>query len=181
MKFTPGPGLGGHCIPIDPQYLSWKMRTLDYNPRFINLAAEINSAMPAFVKDTVSNALNEHGKALNGSSVLILGVAYKKDIDDIRESPALDVLVLLEMAGAVVDFFDPYVANIVMDNKTKAGLTELTAEQIKPYDAVVILTEHSNVDYELVKKKSALIIDTRNVYDGIMSENIVKLGVSHVF
>ncbi len=177
MKFTPGPGLGGHCIPIDPQYLSWKMRTLDYNPRFINLAAEINSAMPAFVKDTVVNALNRHGKALNGSSVLILGAAYKKDVDDVRESPALDVLVLLEMAGAVVDFFDPYVTDILLDNKNKAGLTELTAEQINTYDAVVILTDHSNVDYELVKKQAALIIDTRNVYPLNNDEKIIRLGV----
>ena len=164
MKFTPGPGLGGHCIPIDPQYLSWKMRTLDYNPRFINLAAEINSAMPAFVKDTIANGLNGHGKVLNSSSILILGAAYKKDIDDVRESPALDVLILLETAGAIVDFFDPYVADIIIDNKTKVGLTELTAENLQTYDAVAILTDHTNVDYELVKKQSALIIDTRNVY-----------------
>ena len=177
MKFTPGPGLGGHCIPIDPQYLSWKMRTLDYNPRFINLAAEINSAMPAFVKDTVANGLNRHGKALNGSSVLILGAAYKKDIDDVRESPALDVLILLETAGAVVDFFDPYVADIVIDNKTKVGLTELTAENLQTYDAVAILTDHTNVDYELVKKQSALIIDTRNVYPLNHDEKIIRLGV----
>ena len=177
MKFTPGPGLGGHCIPIDPQYLSWKMRTLDYNPRFINLAAEINSAMPAFVKDTVVNALNRHGKALNGSSVLALGAAYKKDVDDVRESPALDVLVLLEMAGAAVDFFDPYVTDILLDNKNKAGLTELTAEQINTYDAVVILTDHSSVDYELVKKQATLIIDTRNVYPLNNDEKIIRLGV----
>ena len=177
MKFTPGPGLGGHCIPIDPQYLSWKMRTLDYNPRFINLAAEINSAMPAFVKDTVANGLNGHGKALNGSSVLILGAAYKKDIDDVRESPALDVLILLETAGAIVNFFDPYVANIVIDNKTKTGLTELSAEQIQTYDAVIILTDHSNVDYELVRKQAVLIIDTRNVYPLNHDEKIIRLGV----
>ena len=177
MKFTPGPGLGGHCIPIDPQYLSWKMRTLDYNPRFINLAAEINSAMPAFVKDTVANGLNGHGKALNGSSVLILGAAYKKDIDDVRESPALDVLILLETAGAAVDFFDPYVADIVIDNKTKVGLTELTAENLQTYDAVAILTDHTNVDYELVKKQAALIIDTRNVYPLNHDEKIIRLGV----
>jgi UDP-N-acetyl-D-glucosamine dehydrogenase len=177
MKFTPGPGLGGHCIPIDPQYLSWKMRTLDYNPRFINLAAEINSAMPAFVKDMVANALNGHGKALNGSSVLILGAAYKKDIDDVRESPALDVLILLETAGAAVDFFDPYVADIVIDNKTKVGLTELTAENLQTYDAVAILTDHSNVDYELVKKQAALIIDTRTVYPLNHNEKIIRLGV----
>ena len=177
MKFTPGPGLGGHCIPIDPQYLSWKMRTLDYNPRFINLAAEINSAMPAFVKDTVANGLNGHGKALNGSSVLILGAAYKKDIDDVRESPALDVLILLETAGAAVDFFDPYVADIVLENKTKVGLTELTAENLQTYDAVAILTDHSNVDYELVKKQAALIIDTRNVYPLNHDEKIIRLGV----
>ena len=177
MKFTPGPGLGGHCIPIDPQYLSWKMRTLNYNPRFINLAAEINSAMPAFVKDTVANGLNGHGKALNGSSVLILGAAYKKDIDDVRESPALDVLILLETAGAAVDFFDPYVADIVIDNKTKVGLTKLTAENLQTYDAVAILTDHTNVDYELVKKQSALIIDTRNVYPLNHDEKIIRLGV----
>jgi len=177
MKFTPGPGLGGHCIPIDPQYLSWKMRTLDYNPRFINLASEINSAMPAFVKNTVANGLNGHGKALNGSSVLILGAAYKKDIDDVRESPSLDVLTLLETAGAAVDFFDPYVADIVIDNKTKVGLTELTAENLQTYDAVAILTDHTNVDYELVKKQSALIIDTRNVYPLNHDEKIIRLGV----
>jgi len=177
MKFTPGPGLGGHCIPIDPQYLSWKMRTLDYNPRFINLAAEINSAMPAFVKDTIANGLNGYGKALNGSSVLILGVAYKRDVDDVRESPALDVLILLETAGAAVDFFDPYVADIIIDNKTKVGLTELTAENLQTYDAVAILTDHSNVDYELVKKQAALIIDTRNVYPLNHDEKIICLGV----
>jgi len=177
MKFTPGPGLGGHCIPIDPQYLSWKMRTLDYNPRFINLAAEINSAMPAFVKDTVANGLNGHGKALSSSSVLILGAAYKKDVDDVRESPALDVLILLETAGAAVDFFDPYVADIVIDNKTKVGLTELTAENLQTYDAVAILTDHTNVDYELVKKQSALIIDTRIVYPLNHDEKIIRLGV----
>jgi len=177
MKFTPGPGLGGHCIPIDPQYLSWKMRTLDYNPRFINLAAEINSAMPAFVKDTVANGLNGHGKALKGSSVLILGAAYKKDIDDVRDSPALDVMLLLETAGAAVDFFDPYVGDIVFDNKSKVGLTELTAENLQTYDAVAILTDHTNVDYELVKKQSALIIDTRNVYPLNHDEKIIRLGV----
>ena len=177
MKFTPGPGLGGHCIPIDPQYLSWKMRTLNYNPRFINLANDINSAMPTFVKDTVSNGLNGHGKALNDSSILILGAAYKKDIDDVRESPALDVLILLETAGAIVDFFDPYVADIVIDNKTKTGLTELTAENLQTYDAVAILTDHSNVNYEMVKKQAALIIDTRNVYPLNHDKNIIRLGV----
>ena len=177
MKFTPGPGLGGHCIPIDPQYLSWKMRTLDYNPRFINLAAEINSAMPAFVKDTVADALNRHGKALNKSSILILGAAYKKDIDDVRESPALDVLILLETAGATVDFFDPYVTDIVIDGKTKTGLTELKNESLQTYDAVAILTDHSNVDYELVKKQAALIIDTRNVYPLNHDKKIIRLGV----
>jgi len=177
MKFTPGPGLGGHCIPIDPQYLSWKMRTLDYNPRFINLAAEINSAMPAFVKDTVADALNGHGKTLIGSSILILGAAYKKDIDDVRESPALDVLILLETAGAAVDFFDPYVTDIVIDGKTKTGLTELKNESLQTYDAVTILTDHSNVDYELVKKQAALIIDTRNVYPLNHDKKIIRLGV----
>jgi UDP-N-acetyl-D-glucosamine dehydrogenase len=177
MKFTPGPGLGGHCIPIDPQYLSWKMRTLDYNPHFINLAAEINSAMPAHVKNLIISALNERGKTVKGSSILILGVSYKKNINDVRESPSLDVLVLLDAAGAKVDFFDPHVFDIVIDNKTKTGLTELTAENILTFDAVVILTDHSNVDYELVKKKSALIIDTRNVYPLNHDKKIIRLGV----
>ena len=153
------------------------MRTLDYNPRFINLAAEINSGMPTFVKDTITNALNRYGKAMKGSSVLILGVAYKKDIDDVRESPALDVLVLLETAGAAVDFFDPYVTDIVIDGKTKTGLTELKNESLQTYDAVTILTDHSNVDYELVKKQAALIIDTRNVYPLNHDEKIIRLGV----
>jgi UDP-N-acetyl-D-glucosamine dehydrogenase len=121
--------------------------------------------------------LNGHGKALNGSSVLILGAAYKKDIDDVRESPALDLLMLLETAGAIVNFFDPYVANIVIDNKTKTGLTELSAEQIQTYDAVIILTDHSNVDYELVRKQAVLIIDTRNVYPLNHDEKIIRLGV----
>jgi UDP-N-acetyl-D-glucosamine dehydrogenase len=121
--------------------------------------------------------LNGHGKALNGSSVLILGVAYKKDINDVRESPALDLLILLEVDGVTVDFFDPYVADIVLENKTKVGLTELSAEQIQTYDAVAILTDHSNVDYELVKKQAALIIDTRNVYPLSHDEKIIRLGV----
>lgn len=116
-------------------------------------------------------------KRLNGSSVLILGAAYKKDIDDVRESPSLDVLILLEKAGASVDFFDPYVADIVIDNKTKTGLTELTAENLQTYDAVAILTDHSNVDYELVKKQAALIIDARNVYPLNHDEKIIRLGV----
>ena len=150
---------------------------MDYNPRFINLAAEINSAMPAFVKDTVSDALNGHGKTLNGSSILIIGATYKKDIDDVRESPALDVLILLETAGAAVDFFDPYVTDIVIDGKTKTGLTELKNESLQTYDAVAILTDHSNVDYELVKKQAALIIDTRNVYPLNHDKKIIRLGV----
>jgi UDP-N-acetyl-D-glucosamine dehydrogenase len=133
--------------------------------------------MPAFVKDTVADALNGHGKTLIGSSILILGAAYKKDIDDVRESPALDVLTLMETAGAAVDFFDPYVIDIVIDNKTKTGLTELTAENLKTYDAVTILTDHSKVDYELVKKQAALIIDTRNVYPLNHDEKIIRLGV----
>ena len=133
--------------------------------------------MPAFIKDTVTNGLNGHGKELNSSRVLILGAAYKKDVDDVRESPSLDVLILLETAGAIVDFFDPYVADIVIDNKTKTGLTELTTEDLQTYDAVAILTDHSNVDYELVKKQAALIIDTRNVYSLNHDKKIIRLGV----
>lgn len=178
MKFTPGPGLGGHCIPIDPHYLAWKMKTLDYRARFIELAGEINTGMPLHVLDLISGGLNRFQKSINGSKILVLGVAYKKDIDDVRESPALDVMTLLEQGGAQVDYYDGYVPKIKWNDKDKFSQNNLTAETVQSYDAVVVLTDHSNVDYDLVRSESKLIIDTRNVFSGVKDSKIIRLGNS---
>ncbi|MGQ0649845.1 MAG: nucleotide sugar dehydrogenase [Gemmatimonadaceae bacterium] len=161
MKFTPGPGIGGHCIPLDPHYLAWKMRTLNYKTRFIDLASEINSEMPEYVVRKVARALNDYKKAVNGSTVLMLGVAYKKDIDDMRESPALDVMRLLEERGAQVVYHDPWVPRFRENGHEVEGVA-LTAELLSRSDAVVIVTDHSNVDYQLVVDHAPLVIDTRN-------------------
>ena len=161
MKFMPGPGIGGHCIPLDPHYLAWKMRTLNYKTRFIDLAGEINSEMPAVVVRKVAQALNEERKAVNGSRILVLGVAYKKDIDDMRESPALDVIRLLEAQGARVYYHDPYVPKYREDGHDHASVT-LTDMEIESADAVVIVTDHSSVDYQRVVDLAAVVVDTRN-------------------
>jgi UDP-N-acetyl-D-glucosamine dehydrogenase len=161
MKFTPGPGIGGHCIPLDPHYLAWKMRTLNYKTRFIDLASEINSEMPAVVVRKVTQALNEEKKAVNGSRVLVLGVAYKKDIDDMRESPALDVIRLLESQGADVVYHDPYVPKFREDGHEHASVA-LTDEEITRADAVVIVTDHTVVDYQRVVRLAGVVVDTRN-------------------
>ncbi len=161
MKFTPGPGLGGHCIPVDPHYLSWKMRTLNYTARFIELASQINSEMPIFVVDKIRHALNDQKKSVNGSTVLVLGVAYKRDVDDIRESPALDVIGLLEKDGAHVLYHDPYVPDF-SDDGTKWISVDLTDEVLESVDAVVILTDHSSFDYERIVRLAPVLIDTRN-------------------
>ncbi len=161
MKFTPGPGLGGHCIPVDPHYLSWKMRTLNYTARFIELASQINSEMPIFVVDKIRHALNDQKKSVNGSTVLVLGVAYKRDVDDIRESPALDVIGLLEKDGAHVLYHDPYVPDF-SDDGTKWISVDLTDEVLESADAVVILTDHSSFDYERIVRLAPVLIDTRN-------------------
>ncbi|MGI8620121.1 MAG: nucleotide sugar dehydrogenase [Gemmatimonadaceae bacterium] len=162
MKFLPGPGIGGHCIPLDPHYLAWKMRTLNYKTRFIDLASEINSEMPAMVAEKVSRALNDDRKSVNGSRILVLGVAYKRDIDDVRESPALDVMRLLELDGADVVFHDPYVPAIREDGHVRMGV-DLTDKELERADAVVIITDHSSVDYQRVLDLAAVIVDTRNV------------------
>jgi UDP-N-acetyl-D-glucosamine dehydrogenase len=162
MKFTPGPGIGGHCIPLDPHYLAWKMRTLNYKTRFIDLASEINSEMPALVADKVARALNDDRKSVRGSRVLVLGVAYKKDVDDIRESPALDIIRLLEESGAQVSYHDPFVERFRDDGHEHASVP-LTDAEIEAADAVVIVTDHSNVDYQRVVERSRVIVDTRNV------------------
>jgi UDP-N-acetyl-D-glucosamine dehydrogenase len=162
MKFTPGPGLGGHCIPVDPHYLSWKMRTLNYKTRFIELASEINSEMPNFVVDKVRQALNGRKKSVNGSSIVLLGVAYKRDIDDVRESPALDVLRLLEEDGAEVAYHDPYVPHLQEDGRALDSVT-LTSELLSAADAVVILTDHTDFDYGMIVAESKVLIDARHV------------------
>ena len=163
MKFTPGPGIGGHCIPLDPHYLAWKMRTLNYKTRFIDLASEINSEMPAYVVEKVARGLNQDRKAVNGSRVLVMGIAYKRDIDDVRESPALDVIRLLEEQGAEVVFHDPYIRTFREDGHVRSGIEKLTKEEVQKADAVVIVTDHRNVDYQFLMDNAALIVDSRNV------------------
>ncbi len=161
MKFSPGPGLGGHCIPIDPHYLAWKMRGLNYKTRFIDLAGELNTEMPAFWVRKVSDALNESGKPVRGSNVLVLGVAYKKDIEDLRESPALDIIRLLEQGGAKVTYHDPYVPKFEEDGHRFASVP-LSAETLAGADCVIVVTDHTNLDYGLIQRHSRVIVDTRN-------------------
>lgn len=162
MKFTPGPGIGGHCIPLDPHYLAWKMRTLNYKTRFIDLASDVNSHMPEWVVQKVADALNEVRKAVRGSRVLVLGVAYKRDIDDVRESPALDVIRLLEERGAHVEFHDPFVHEFREDGHVRKGV-ELSDEILRWADAVVVVTDHRQIDFQRVVDQAALLVDTRNV------------------
>jgi len=175
MKFTPGPGLGGHCIPIDPHYLSWKMRTLDYKARFIELASEINASMPEYVVDLVSDGLNGMSKSINGSNILLLGMAYKPDIDDVRESPALDVYALLEAKGAKVSFHDPYVSEIKFDSRMEQTI-DLDHSSLDQYDCVVITTNHSEYDIKAIVDGSALVVDTRNATGNIKSDKVISLG-----
>jgi len=160
MKFTPGPGVGGHCIPLDPHYLSWKLRTLNYNARFIQLADEINSGMPAYWVGKVQDALNEHQKPIKGSRVLVLGVAYKKDIDDVRESPALDIIALLQQKGAQVRYHDPHVPRIDHDGAHLTSEPELAAA-IDGADCVVVVTDHSSYDWPAIARQARLVVDTR--------------------
>ncbi|MDQ3208336.1 MAG: nucleotide sugar dehydrogenase, partial [Gemmatimonadota bacterium] len=161
MKFLPGPGLGGHCIPIDPHYLAWKMRGLNYKTRFIDLAGELNTEMPMFWVRKLSEALNGQGKAVQGASVLVLGVAYKRNIEDIRESPALDIIRLLEGQGARVSYFDPHVPRFREDGQEFRSV-ELTPEVVAAADCVMVVTDHSAVDYRMIKRHARLVVDTRN-------------------
>jgi UDP-N-acetyl-D-glucosamine dehydrogenase len=178
MKFTPGPGIGGHCIPIDPLYLSWKLKSLNYTARFIELADSINSRMPGYVVSLVAEALNDDGKALNGARVLVLGVAYKKDSDDVRESPALDVLAELKARKAQVSFHDPHVDRLTLDGQTLAS-QPLTAAVLQAADCVVVATDHSAIDWALVRAAARVVVDTRNALRGQPVEapgaRIVKL------
>ena len=172
MPFFPGPGLGGHCIPIDPFYLSWKTKQAGIEARFIELAGHINGQMPHFVVDKIQNALNEHSKPVKGSHVHVLGVAYKKDIEDVRESPALDIMLLLKRLGARVTYSDPHVPALHLDG------IELASEDVSTVadaDCAVIVTDHSNFDYRGMVERAKLIVDTRNALKGIQSEKIVRL------
>ena len=180
MPFYPGPGLGGHCIPIDPLYLSWKLKSLNYNARFIELASEINTGMPYHVVNKVTNALNREKKSVNGSKILILGVAYKKDVNDVRESPALDILKLLQEKGAQVSYSDPHVPELMLDGKPVTSV-DISAychpsvpvrgqkqrkqgrqNSLARYDCIIIVTDHSAFDYQAIVKEATLVVDTRN-------------------
>jgi UDP-N-acetyl-D-glucosamine dehydrogenase len=171
--FYPGPGLGGHCIPIDPFYLSWKAREFDFRTRFIDLAGAVNTDMPYFVIDQITAALNEHTKALKGSKVLVLGVAYKRDIDDLRESPALTIIELLRGKGALVSYNDPYFRSVGRGRHYDLNMTSVPMEHLEQYDAVVIVTDHSTYDYRTIVEQSQLVVDTRNATKGIVSDKIV--------
>jgi UDP-N-acetyl-D-glucosamine dehydrogenase len=174
MKFTPGPGLGGHCIPIDPLYLSWKMKTFNYNARFIELASEINTNMPRYTVSRVMDAMNDHGKAVKGSNCLVLGTAYKPNIDDIRESPALDVIALLKNKGATVSYHDPYIPSLLThENERMQSVTDLMAA-VKAADCVIIITNHKDYDYPAILQAASLIFDSRNAL-GKMGKNNPKV------
>jgi UDP-N-acetyl-D-glucosamine dehydrogenase len=178
MPFYPGPGLGGHCIPIDPFYLSWKAKQTGFEPRFIELAGHVNGGMPHFVVDKIADALNRHEKSVNGSRVLILGIAYKRDIDDMRESPSLDVMALLHQKGAKVRYADPYVPTL--GARAWPGGFDMQTEPLTPAaiadaDCVAILTEHRTVDYDMVLTSARLIVDTRNAIAG-KHPHVFKLG-----
>lgn len=191
MKFTPGPGIGGHCIPLDPHYLAWKMRTLNYKTRFIDLASEINSQMPAFVVEKVAHALNADRKPVNGSRILVIGVAYKRDINDLRESPALDVIRLLEEQGADVVFHDPYIPEFreeshggydAADGHLRQGV-DLTPDVIAGADAVVIVTDHKVIDYQMLMDHATVVVDTRNAMSGLVQTKarVLSLSAGHAW
>jgi len=176
MKFTPGPGMGGHCIPVDPLYLSWKMKSINYTARFIDLASEIDSNMPRYVVTKIQDALNRYKKPLNGSRVLVLGVAYKPNVNDLRESPAFDVIHLLQEKGALVSYYDPYVPDVDYEFVRMSSEKDLAAA-VEKADCVAIITNHSKVDYNLVFEKAQLIFDARNALKNIAkkSPKVVKL------
>jgi UDP-N-acetyl-D-glucosamine dehydrogenase len=176
MPFYPGPGLGGHCIPIDPFYLTWKAREYDFSTRFIELAGEINTAMPGYVVRKTIDALNMRGKSVKGARLLILGLSYKKDIDDTRESPSFKLMELFEARGASVDYNDPYLPETPQkrDFKYDKRSVELSAAHLSSYDCVVISTNHSLYDMRHIVEHSALVVDTRNATAGIGADHIVR-------
>ena len=174
QAFYPGPGLGGHCIPIDPFYLSWKAKQFDFRTRFIELAGELNTAMPYFVIEQISAGLNEHSKSLKGSKILVLGLAYKRDIDDLRESPSLTIIELLREKGAIVSYNDPFFPTVGRGRHYDLNMTSTPLDKLGQFDAVVIVTDHSSYDYKAIVEQSQLVVDTRNATKGIVSPKIVR-------
>ena len=174
QAFYPGPGLGGHCIPIDPFYLSWKAKEYDFRTRFIELAGEVNIGMPYFVIEQTTAALNEHRKAMKGSKVLVLGLSYKRDIDDLRESPSLTIIELLRQKGAEVSYNDPFFSHVGRGRHYELNMTNTPLDNIEQFDAVLIVTDHTSYDYKDIVNRSQLVIDTRNATKGIKSEKIVR-------
>ncbi len=174
MPFYPGPGIGGHCIPLDPHYLGWKMKTLNFEPRFIELAGAINSSMPDHVVARLGEILNTRGKALSRSKILMIGMAYKPDIADPRESPARDVLTLLEKTGAKADYYDPYVAETHLEGEVRRSKKD-ALKKIGSYDCVMIITPHTCIDYAEIVKKARLVFDTRNATKGLKGKNLFRL------
>jgi UDP-N-acetyl-D-glucosamine dehydrogenase len=174
QAFYPGPGLGGHCIPIDPFYLSWKAKQFDFRTRFIELAGEVNTNMPYYVIDKTAKALNEHKKCLNGSRVLVLGLAYKRDIDDLRESPSLTIIELLRKAGATVAYNDPFFPTVGRGRHYDLNMSCTPLDELGQYDAVMIITDHSSYDYRRIVRESQIVIDARNATKGIDAANIVR-------
>jgi UDP-N-acetyl-D-glucosamine dehydrogenase len=172
--YYPGPGLGGHCIPIDPFYLTWKAKEMGVNTRFIELAGEINSAMPVYVVSKVTDALNTVEKSISGSRILILGLAYKKNIDDVRESPSLELIELLLQKGARVDYSDPFISETHKTRKNDFNMksVSLTKAVLNTFDLVLLATDHDDFDYNLIEKESKLIVDTRGKFN--VSNNIIK-------
>jgi len=175
MPFYPGPGLGGHCIPIDPHYLSWKARQTGFEARFIELAGVVNSFMPHHVVNRVIWGLNEQSKCLKNARVLVVGVAYKKDVNDLRESPALDVMALLEKSGAILSYSDPYFPTLRWGEGTLSSVELSKSEKIREYDCAVVITNHSSVDYSRLLGQVPLIVDTRNVYKNVTHPSLVSL------
>jgi len=174
QAFYPGPGLGGHCIPIDPFYLSWKAKQFDFNTRFIELAGEVNIQMPYFVIDQLAGGLNEHSKSIKGSKIMVLGLAYKRDIDDLRESPSLTIIELLRDKGAVVFYNDPFFPKVGHGRHYDLNMTCTPLDNLDQYDAVLIVTDHTAYDYKEIVAQSKLVIDTRNATKGIVSPKIVR-------
>ncbi len=174
MRFLPGPGLGGHCIPIDPHYLSWKLKTLDYTARFIELAAEVNSSMPHYVVNKISEALNEQRMSFNGSTLLVLGVAYKRNVGDVRESPALDIIQELQLRKATVLYNDEYVPSLTLPNHTLYSQS-LSKELLQSVDCVVIITDHNYYDTSWIVQEARCIVDTRNMTQGHEDTKIIRL------
>jgi UDP-N-acetyl-D-glucosamine dehydrogenase len=174
QAFYPGPGLGGHCIPVDPFYLSWKAKEWDFQTKFIELAGEINSSMPYHVVDSLGMALDRRRKSICGSKILVLGLSYKKDIDDLRESPSLTIIELLQKRGAVVSYNDPYFPYVGRGRKYDLNMKSVPLENLATFDCTLIVTDHSAYDYRKIVQESQLVVDTRNATAGIRADNVVR-------